>query len=752
MHQAPILHAVLAVCVLLGACRAGDEGPWQPDWSIAGAETAVPSAAATRWIERFDGDRAWSQDAAGCHLRLDYDARGQSDGALAVRYHASGQEHGIVRKEVACDLRSATAVELACYAAGPGAVTIAWRGADGGWFQHDWQELAAGWQRQRWSLADIDSAAWPAAADAITRINILLRSDDDSWQLVLDELRIRGPEPVARHPRISGELRHQPPARTQLYQRQEWLVQAHVAAVATPPEPTVALDDALLGRLQIRTPTGEWEEVRGCLIADSGRHGHYAFRWTPRQVGRYHWRLGWPQDGGLRWQAQGALTVDAAIDPPAYAAFARIDPANPHRLADADDGPLWPIGMNLGWSGDPLPWLDRFAEHGGNLIRVWLSPWGWRLTDDHDLHRLDQHAAARIDDLFAAARERGIAIQLVCFYHGLFAGDWGRNPWNEANQGPCAEAEQFWVDRSARQLCRRWLDYLIARWGAEPNLFAWELVNEVDLALRYEDDDLIAWHAEMSDHLRRRDVHGHLITTSSSRANRLTGLWQLPTIDLIQRHSYHGSMPDRLAELAASRLHKPVFVSEFGRDWRPAGDQRDPDGRFLRAMLFSSACSQLAGSAMPWWWDTHIEANARWPLFRNLRTYLDLAPRAADLQPAHARWHRPNAPPVVVRCLLGADQAWVYLFDQHGILSTAGEPVGTPAIAAGQRLQLDGLADGSWHWRLIDPATGSELTSGTTRASGGRLHIPLPAITVDAAIFASRQETRPPTSRLLPPE
>ena len=47
-------------------------------------------------------------------------------------------------------------------------------------------------------------------------------------------------------------------------------------------------------------------------------------------------------------------------------------------------------------------------------------------------------------------------------------------------------------------------------------LFAWELFNETDLCPSFNHKDIVAWHREMSAHLKASDPYRHLVTTSLS--------------------------------------------------------------------------------------------------------------------------------------------------------------------------------------------------------------------------------------------
>ena len=195
-------------------------------------------------------------------------------------------------------------------------------------------------------------------------------------------------------------------------------------------------------------------------------------------------------------------------------------------------------------------------------------------------------------------------------YHGMLGGDWGEEPLNQANGGPCADPREFCRARRRRALFSRYLDYVVARWGHSPSLFAWELWNEVDLCPRFADADVVTGTARWRLS-RAIDPYHHPITTSIAWHGALPGLWKLPDLAFIQSHAYGPDLAAAFdqAEQAFHAMGKPLFIGEIGRGTEPRDDLVDPEGRLLHHALWQAWMHDFAGGPMPWWWDTHIAPN-----------------------------------------------------------------------------------------------------------------------------------------------
>ncbi len=287
------------------------------------------------------------------------------------------------------------------------------------------------------------------------------------------------------------------------------------------------------------------------------------------------------------------------------AGFVRVSSADPGRFAFDDGSAYLPVGHNMAW-GDVPAMVTRAGAAGLNWGRVWMCHWSsmnldWVMNKPIPAGELDLDVARSWDKAIEAAEKAGVRLQIVLQHHGQISTrvnpNWGENPWNSANGGFLRTPGEFFSNAKATSLTRSKYRYILARWGYSTSVMAWELFNEVEwtdaVAERHE-DEVAAWHASMADFLRKRDVHHHLVTSSSDR--KLARVWQ--QMDYLQPHAYPSDpLPATLD--AATKSDRPVFVGEIG----PAGDLGGDDGAFLHRALWSGVAAGAAGLPQYWAWD-----------------------------------------------------------------------------------------------------------------------------------------------------
>ncbi len=295
------------------------------------------------------------------------------------------------------------------------------------------------------------------------------------------------------------------------------------------------------------------------------------------------------------------------------------------------DGRAFPlIGANVCWPGargtyDYDMWFPALAANHGNYARIWMAPWQFGIEAEPGSltkYRLDR--AWQLDHVLDLAAQKGIRLMLCLDYHGMFAtqpdptfgggDDWKVNPYNTANGGPCAAANDFFTSTAARTIYEKRLRYLVARYGPSPNLFAWEFLNEIDnVYYGLQPADVAAWHGAVGAWLHANDPWGHLVTTSLTGGADRPEIWQLPQLDFTQYHSYGEPAPAaRLASVSQSflaRYKKPVLIGEFGVDFRGWMRSSDPALRGFRQLLWGGALGGSAGTAMSWWWENLYSEN-----------------------------------------------------------------------------------------------------------------------------------------------
>ncbi|WP_415813891.1 DUF5060 domain-containing protein, partial [Deinococcus marmoris] len=396
--------------------------------------------------------------------------------------------------------------------------------------------------------------------------------------------------------------------------------------------------------VRFTSPTGKTMTVPAFWSQDFDRA-------TLQPQGKAGWRVRFTPTSAGKWTASAAFARPslrsaplafnvAASDSPG---FVRLDKQNPRYFA-YDDGKAqqfyFPIGLNIGWASgqgaavlaDYERWLTRLSSNGGNLARVWMAAWSfgleWKDTGLGD-YSGRQKQAWLLDQVFALARGRGVNIELVLINHGQFSttvnAEWQDNPYNAANGGPLKSPDEFVTNVQAKDLFKRRLRYIAARYAAQPNLFAWEWWNEVNWT-PISDSDLFPWIREMTAALNTWDPYGHLISSSYSTGGT-SDLWKLPQIDFSQQHDYGGRDPlmwgrNSVSAFTDTAPNKPVLLAEVGYS---GGGNEAPlvrDSIHFHNTIWAAPFVGYAGSGMYWWWDTFVDPQNQWPQYRGLADFL----------------------------------------------------------------------------------------------------------------------------------
>jgi hypothetical protein len=388
------------------------------------------------------------------------------------------------------------------------------------------------------------------------------------------------------------------------------------------------------------TPSGRSVRVPGFYYQgfQRGRDDEGKEQLTPVGEGVFKVRFAWGEMGAYRYTVtlrdrqgerplgSGKFTVKRGVS----AGYARRSKKAPLYFELDSGAPYFPIGENVGWPHDGGTydydlWLGKLAKSGGNYLRIWMAnhwnPLGLESIASQDgygdgLGRYDQRSAWRVDYILDLADRLDMRV-LMCIesFNTVDAGGdfegWRDSAYNAANGGPCRKPFDFFTSNQAKQLFKRRLQYVAARWGYATSVFAWELWNEVDLATGYQSEPVANWHREMATYLRACDPWAHPITTSFSNTEGDKAVDKLTMLDFLQSHMY--GAPDIAAAIAnvdrskVTEYRKPHYIGEFGIHWLPDDNASDPDGLHLHNGLWASMLSGSAGTAMVWWWDSYIE-------------------------------------------------------------------------------------------------------------------------------------------------
>ncbi len=370
-----------------------------------------------------------------------------------------------------------------------------------------------------------------------------------------------------------------------------------------------------------KSPSSKEIKVPGFLYSSSGKRPVWKIRFSPDEEGD------WTYCATVADKHSSARSPVAGFTcfPSTATGPVRVSKIDPCYFETSDGRFFFPVGMNVAWlGGDVLynydDYYKKIGSNGGNWTRLWLCSWGlgleWKKDKSYGgLGVYNLRNADRIDNILGMAEKYGVRVQLTVNIHGQLSSsansEWGANPYNKKNGGPCGSPPDFFTDETAKKLFKNRLRYIIARWGYSPAIFSWELWNEVDLTDNFDDARAGEWHKEMAEHIKSLDPMGHMITTSCSKPLDY-GLWRAPYISYTQIHQYSDVMIDEIVFCAKEfreRYGKPVLIAEVASTAKEGTVERrqDPQGIRFHNALWSSAASPAAGTAMYWWWDSFIK-------------------------------------------------------------------------------------------------------------------------------------------------
>lgn len=377
-----------------------------------------------------------------------------------------------------------------------------------------------------------------------------------------------------------------------------------------------------------------------CEIEDLQPTGEpeWRVRFTPRAIGDWNYRIEVRQDGELLSSATGQFSVEDS-DRAGFITMGR----NRRYFAHDDGTSYFPIGHNMHWSWPGggglrayLSWLDQLSANDGNYARLYIDiPWFINLEWQRPVgdYRAAQEAAARLDTILEVAEERGIYLQLVLLWHQaltFYDGPpvllpdtfprprtliaWDDNPYNVFNGGPLSGPGVFFTNEEARGLFQRRLRYIVARWAHSPNVFVWEIIDEIDRTVNYNPAVADEWLQSMTSYLRQIDPYEHLVTAGS-------------------RQNYPAIVGSPLLDFSASRYYQRLPIESDGdhvsgvldvirRNLQMNGKATlltghslnpwfepttsDPEGIHFQTALWVAALSGSSGGAIGDYWYTYI--------------------------------------------------------------------------------------------------------------------------------------------------
>ena len=344
-------------------------------------------------------------------------------------------------------------------------------------------------------------------------------------------------------------------------------------------------------------------------------------------------------------------TLAALVSPnhrPARAAseeaFVRVSPRDPRYFELSDGRPYIPIGLNLvqppspgNGLGEMEVWLKNLSAHGGNYARIWLSSRYFDIEHERS-GRYDPQQAGHIDELLRLAARCHVRLKLCLEHFRTIEGkDWAAKPLHHvSNGGPASSIADFFDSPRCRSQFKGKLAWFAQRYGDDPNVFGWELWNEVNCV---GGGDWMAWTEDMLKELHRLFPKNLAMQSLGSfdgdwARKSYARLALMPGNDVAQVHRYldlgaqyavcHGPV-DRLAADAVRKLvsldpKKPVLLAESGAVEKSHSGpfklyQKDKAGIILHDVLFAPFFAGAAGPGHIWHWDVYVARMDLWHHF-----------------------------------------------------------------------------------------------------------------------------------------
>lgn len=246
------------------------------------------------------------------------------------------------------------------------------------------------------------------------------------------------------------------------------------------------------------------------------------------------------------------------------------------------------------------PLFHAASEAGTTVVRLQLTQgFGYETLGMSSSGGVLSSWASSWDAVFDEAERQGLGVVVVF----TLWGDWNdgtpalgwshfdANPLSSARGGPAQSPAELFADTETQRVWLGWLSTLIGRWSSRPNVVAWEVFSELDLASGATEASATAFMEKAHQVIRRIDPWRPAFG-STSDLPLLSGLpwlalWNSTGNDVASIHPYAADLDRVATERAQAVWHstsKPVLLGESGLDAAP------PEG-----MTLSSAPGAAVG-------------------------------------------------------------------------------------------------------------------------------------------------------------
>jgi len=401
--------------------------------------------------------------------------------------------------------------------------------------------------------------------------------------------------------------------------------------------------------------------------------------------------------------------------------------------------------------------FPKMAAAGENVAEVWMASWwleiewrpewkGYRGLGDYNMAN-----AWRLDRVISLARRQDIYVHLVLENHGKASTwcdqEWADSPYNEVAGGFLTSPEQFFSDRRAKEIYKQKLRYIVARWGYQTHVMAFELWSELDLTGSHGSRSFFRtpvvtqWHREMADYIKSIDPYRHLTLTHYSSDYRWINVEvsNLPQMDYIAFDAYRQGNDRRcIAELLKEasnfcrQWNKPHWITEYGgTPWgtTPPGLEAE-----LHAGLWTGFMLPMGATPLLWWFDFIDRDNMyfHFKAFANYAEGEDKRDPRLNIASVSLSGKGALAGKIKAAALQSSTKAYCWIYDEE--INTTMKPWKDSPEYDDTAARLFNLEPGYYEVEFWDTYKGIIIDSAVLQTANGALEIKLPPFRRDIAL------------------
>ena len=243
---------------------------------------------------------------------------------------------------------------------------------------------------------------------------------------------------------------------------------------------------------------------------------------------------------------------------------------------------IHPHGINrftIYWKKDnenelsPKEYLEKMHDAGINSLRI-VIPGELERGVEPELGKYNSDFLKPVDNVFEIAADLNIYIIVCLFDYASFWTPWDSKIWNQGIYSTrFPDVKEFFTSKELRRYEKGRLEFLVDHFQKYSNVFAWEVMNEMNYLGKFFGDDCenitMDWFDDMAKHIRNVD-NNHLITGSLWGEEFWPSLFNHQLNDVIQIHTYDEVLnPEKIANnlekylQKAKPFNKPIIIGEF---------------------------------------------------------------------------------------------------------------------------------------------------------------------------------------------